>query len=126
MKLPAKLTRRVVLQTTLTISNMPGPTEPVTFGGNPIVQMFPIVTGIPQVNVQSIFPRRFRSFFYGVLTGTLTFSSSSLPRNPQTLTSDLKFCFSLVAKLDLLNFYIINFGKFHADFYLISFPSQVL
>lgn len=62
-KLPAKLTRRVVLQTTLTISNMPGPTEPVMFSGNPIVQMFPTVTGVPQVNVQAIVPR---SFWLGV------------------------------------------------------------
>jgi hypothetical protein len=56
-KLPTMLTRRVVLQTTLTISNMPGPIEPVTFSGNPIVLMFPTVTRIPQVNVQSIIPR---------------------------------------------------------------------
>ncbi|KAG0583745.1 hypothetical protein KC19_3G159800 [Ceratodon purpureus] len=47
-KLPAMLTRRVILQTTLAISNMPGPTEPITFSGNPIVQMFPAVTRIPQ------------------------------------------------------------------------------
>ena len=50
------LTRRVILQTTLAISNMPGPTEPITFSGNPIVQMFPAVTRIPQVNVN---PKKF-------------------------------------------------------------------
>ncbi|XP_024378327.1 wax ester synthase/diacylglycerol acyltransferase 11 [Physcomitrium patens] len=46
--LPLILTRRVILQTTLTVSNVPGPTEPVTFGGNPIVGIFPIVSGHPQ------------------------------------------------------------------------------
>jgi len=44
------LTRRILLQTTLAISNVPGPTEPVTFGGNPIVGIYPIVSGHPQVS----------------------------------------------------------------------------
>ncbi|KAG0564973.1 hypothetical protein KC19_8G153300 [Ceratodon purpureus] len=47
-KPPLILTRRIVLQTTLTVSNVPGPTEPVTFAGNPIVGIFPTVSGHPQ------------------------------------------------------------------------------
>lgn len=42
------LTRRVTLQTTLAISNVPGPTEAVMFGENPIVGIYPTAIGHPQ------------------------------------------------------------------------------
>ena len=46
------LTRRLVLQTTLSVSNVPGPTEPVMFSGNPIVSIYPTSVGHPTVRIQ--------------------------------------------------------------------------
>ena len=46
------LTRRVALQTTLSVSNVPGPTEPVMFSGNPIVSIYPTGVGHPAVRIQ--------------------------------------------------------------------------
>jgi hypothetical protein len=43
------LTRREITQTTLLVSNLPGPVEQIMLGNNPIVHMFPVVAGIPQV-----------------------------------------------------------------------------
>jgi hypothetical protein len=43
------LTRREITQTTLLVSNLPGPVEQIMLGNNPIVHMFPVVGGIPQV-----------------------------------------------------------------------------
>jgi hypothetical protein len=58
--LTTMLTRRAILQTTLTVSNVPGPIEPVMLDNNPIVHIFPVVSGHPQVCISSsqscIFP----------------------------------------------------------------------
>jgi hypothetical protein len=42
------LTWREITQTTLLVSNLPGPAEQIMLGGNPILHMFPVVAGIPQ------------------------------------------------------------------------------
>ncbi|CAM6016449.1 unnamed protein product [Sphagnum balticum] len=44
---PTWLTKHVTLQMTLAVSNVPGPLEPVTFLGNPIVHMYAITAGHP-------------------------------------------------------------------------------
>ncbi|CAM6025957.1 unnamed protein product [Sphagnum balticum] len=46
--LTTMLTRRAILQTTLTVSNVPGPIERVMLDNNPIVHIFPVVSGHPQ------------------------------------------------------------------------------
>jgi len=45
--LPALLTEHTTLQTTLAVSNVPGPMEPVMFNGNPIVHIYPAAAGQP-------------------------------------------------------------------------------
>jgi len=45
------LTWREITQTTLLVSNLPGPAEQIMLGGNPILHMFPVVAGIPQVSI---------------------------------------------------------------------------
>jgi hypothetical protein len=52
LKPAVMLTRRVALQTTLSVSNVPGPTEPVMFSGNPIVSIYPTGVGHPAVRIQ--------------------------------------------------------------------------
>ncbi len=49
-QVPTWLTRHVTLQMTLAVSNVPGPLEPVTFLGNPIVHMYAITAGHPVVS----------------------------------------------------------------------------
>jgi len=39
---------RTMTQTSLLVSNLPGPVEQIMLGNNPIVHMFPVVAGIPQ------------------------------------------------------------------------------
>jgi hypothetical protein len=51
LQLPALLTEHTTLQTTLAVSNVPGPMEPVMFNGNPIVHIYPAAAGQPSVSI---------------------------------------------------------------------------
>jgi hypothetical protein len=51
LQLPALLTEHTTLQTTLAVSNVPGPMEPVMFNGNPIVHIYPTAAGQPLVSI---------------------------------------------------------------------------
>ncbi len=51
LQLSKTLFLRAMTQTSLLVSNLPGPVEQVMLGNNPIVHMFPVVAGIPQVSI---------------------------------------------------------------------------
>ncbi|CAM6008879.1 unnamed protein product [Sphagnum balticum] len=46
--LPTRIVEELTLRTTLAVSNVPGPMEPVMFGGNPIVHIYAFTAGAPQ------------------------------------------------------------------------------
>ncbi|CAM6011483.1 unnamed protein product [Sphagnum balticum] len=46
--LPTRIVEQLTLRTTLAVSNVPGPMEPVMFGRNPVVHIYAFTAGAPQ------------------------------------------------------------------------------
>ncbi|CAK9193288.1 unnamed protein product [Sphagnum troendelagicum] len=83
------LTWREITQTTLLVSNLPGPAEQIMLGGNPILHMFPVVAGIPQsfcVYMQS---------YCGKVTFVVMSAKHIIP-NPEII---IQFCFDALHEM---------------------------
>jgi len=73
----ARLTEHTTLQTTMAVSNVPGPMEPVMFGGNPIVLIYPTAAGQPSVSIASHYPSTLKPF--GLWSGFLKLNNVTMP-----------------------------------------------